>query len=141
MAIFARRCTPFKPEVQLQVAFHSCLIFFRSARLCLVPLGCTDYWWEQCDKRIEHAWTFESIQLRRGGCCSWGVGVCVCCLRKQFKKIFEIRMNITSAGIVKRNNIVLLVFNLSSIQYFRIIIRTKWTVLHASHCTWRLIFG
>lgn len=51
--------------------------------------------------------------------------VCVCCLRKQFKKIFEIRMNITSAGIVKRNNIVLLVFNLSSIQYFRIIIRTK----------------
>lgn len=99
--------------------------------------------------RSEHAGNHRSLGTflkaycrERSGCCSWRlVLVHVRCRNKAVKKIFRLRMNITSAGIVISKCITFLCLNVSYIKYLTMTIWKRWFLVRASHCTSCLLLG
>jgi hypothetical protein len=94
---------------------------------------------------LDHSWKHtidHSILPRRSGCCSWGfVLIRVNCEYKAVRKIFWLRMNITSAGIVISEGFAFLCFCVSYVQYFTIIIwnrRLCYMQVIARHVYFRL---
>jgi hypothetical protein len=103
-------CFPFKFDVSSSLP---------SATYRFVPISCIERCPEQCYNgynrmhiagsagTVESVGSTESILLRRSGCCSWCLVVFACApITYTFEKLFKFRMNITSAGIVKRQNLI-----------------------------------